>query len=270
MSASPWRADGFARDMLHMAVQYPARAARAYLPERADDGHTALGWAAEHRALMTAPMPSAHGDFRMGFSFIKKDLILDADRGWPIHIDLDGEEPNDVDTAVAAALGEHGFDPDALPRRTPYEEELPTHARFDMAGAADGLDGFADMYAWSAAALHLVRAAEGGRSVRFWPHHIDVATLIAIDETGAEEDRSVGVGVAPGEGDAPVPYVYVTPWPYPRAGDLPDAPAPFAWHVEGYTALTAPYADFAEMTSERFAENLAPAVKACRAVLGAV
>src|SRR5436309_13363111 len=45
-----------ARQQVHQAVQWLARAARAYLQPRADDGHTSLGWDDSLNGFVTHPM----------------------------------------------------------------------------------------------------------------------------------------------------------------------------------------------------------------------
>src|SRR5215468_3193494 len=46
-----------ARLAAHCAVQWLARAARAYIPPRADDSHTNLGWDQALGGLTTHPLP---------------------------------------------------------------------------------------------------------------------------------------------------------------------------------------------------------------------
>src|SRR5581483_7681721 len=45
-----------ARLQAHYAVQWLARAARAYVPERPDDSHTNLGWDGDFGGFVTHPL----------------------------------------------------------------------------------------------------------------------------------------------------------------------------------------------------------------------
>jgi hypothetical protein len=79
-------------------------------------------------------------------------------------------------------------------------------------------------------------------SVRCWPHHFDLATLITVTaaKETAESIRSVGVGLSPGDEHYGEPYFYVTPWPYPDPKKLPPLPEIGRWHTKNFTAAVLP------------------------------
>ena len=71
-----------------------------------------------------------------------------------------------------------------------------------------------------------------------WPHHFDIATVVAFDPPGAGNPRSIVIGVSPGDHYYPQPYVYVSPYPLPKGATLP----PLAlghWHTEGFVGAVA-------------------------------
>ena len=82
-------------------------------------------------------------------------------------------------------------------------------------------------------------AAVATPSVRCWPHHYDIATLLSLDEGDPETARSVGIGLSPGDSAYAEPYLYCNPWPVPE-GSLPAARSPLQWHTEGFTSLVCP------------------------------
>ena len=133
---------------------------------------------------------------------------------------------------MEGALGTQG----ALPRRT---EEMPDHpvasgAAFDADPAA--LAELARWYGNAALALQEVREGHAGAgAVRVWPHHFDIATLIALDtDADPERARSIGVGMTPGDASYPQPYYYVLPWPTPASDELPLLEGGGRWQREGW------------------------------------
>src|SRR6185436_9917469 len=97
-----------------------------------------------------------------------------------------------------------------------------------------------EVAAWLDAAHHLLsgvaRRHSGASAVRLWPHHFDVATLIALDPDGdPEAARSIGAGLALGDTFKPEPYIYITPWPYPSKDRELPALDGGSWNTEGWT-----------------------------------
>jgi hypothetical protein len=81
---------------------------------------------------------------------------------------------------------------------------------------------------------NLVQETPGASPIHMWPHHFDMATLVALPTPENQEQRSVGLGFSPGDGGYGEPYWYVTPWPYPPADQLPTLPGPGTWHHQGW------------------------------------
>jgi hypothetical protein len=124
--------------------------------------------------------------------------------------------------------------------------EIPAHRVGEGARFSQGRDpehaALAALYA-SAAALLTEVAATGpaGSSVRCWPHHFDIATLLTVRAAkGDEPARTVGVGMAPAGGGYDAWYWYVTPWPYPDPGTLPSLPGGGHWHTEAWVGAVLP------------------------------
>lgn len=88
-------------------------------------------------------------------------------------------------------------------------------------------------------------------TVRSWPHHYDVGTLLLLDDEDPETARSIGVGLSPGDGSYAEPYFYCSPWPVPDTARLGSAPDGLKWHLDGFVSLIAT-ANSLESTTEPY------------------
>ncbi len=171
---------------------------------------------------------------------------------------------------VAPAYGHDGMDDRAL---RPVGYGLPDHP-VDHGTAFTEISGLhrAQVERWTSAtatALEAVRRSNpGASSVRCWPHHFDLATLLPLDPEGsdAESARSIGVGMTPGDAGIGEIYLYVTPWPYPQARRGPSLPAGGTWHTEGWFGATL-RASAASGSTEAVIEFYDAAIAACRDML---
>jgi hypothetical protein len=228
-----------ARLQAHHAVQWLARAARAFVPPQPGDSHTNLGWDDALDGFTTHPLT---GDLHLGLHIPPLTLVLIGTRAQQ-RFALDGH----IDADARRWLGAHGLDARALDAKAPYE--IPDHpVTRGAAYAAGGLgDALAELAAWFAnanASLEKSRHQMSARGlapspVRIWPHHFDMATLTLLAAGSAEHARSVNAGFSPGDEHYDEPYFYLSPYPYPDPAELPPLPAPGHWHVHGFTAAVA-------------------------------
>lgn len=226
-----------ARHLAHHACQWPSRAARANLAPRPDDGHSALHWHTRLEALVCEPFGDTD-KFACGFRFTDAALL------WLRDDSLLATHPiRDADDAVHW-LDERLADAGLARASTvamPYE--LETAAEFASAPAlVNELRTLGRTFATAHQLLctfvsELPPVHPGPSPIRCWPHHFDIATLIALEVGEPEVARAVGVGVSPGDQTIAEPYAYVSAWPTPDAGSLRGAPAPFVWHTSGFVAL---------------------------------
>jgi hypothetical protein len=237
-----------ARVQAHHAVQWLARAARAYVPAQPDDSHTNLGWDEAFGGFETHKMQGA----RIGVKIAPLSLaILEGRDSTPSRIlPLEGLKEGDIRGWLGEELGHLGLDARALDKPLPYS--IPHHKL--SAGAPYTVqilgDGFRDLATWySNANQSLARVSKLAAArkleaspVRCWPHHFDFATLISLDpQLGkSEKARSVGAGLSPGDEHYNEPYFYITPYPYPPAAKLPPVPEIGAWHTKSFTAAVLP------------------------------
>jgi hypothetical protein len=234
-----------ARIEAHYAVQWLARAARAFVPPRPDDGHTNLDWDGALDGFLTHPLID---DVRLGLSIADLTLVLRDEQSGAEYFVLDTRTDADARRWLGAQLAACGLDAAKLDPPAPYA--MPDHALAHGGTYAAGAlaDALTELTAWFANASMSLGALDErmtGRGLkasplRCWPHHFDIATLTLVEGGEAEHAPSVNAGFSPGDEHYAEPYFYVSPYPYPEPAKLPPLPEVGHWHVKGFTAAIAP------------------------------
>lgn len=165
-SGSPWRkVEGVDRSALrearlqaHHAVQWLARAARAYATPGPDDRHTNLGWDDAIAGLTTHALPQGTV---LGLNISDLTLILwEGSRmaGSPA-IGLDGRRDADIRQWLGRHVSAKGLDANALDAPAPYQ--IPEHpiGRGAPYGAAGLAAALAELVAWYANANQVLGEA---------------------------------------------------------------------------------------------------------------
>ena len=228
-----------ARVQAHFAAQWLARAARAYVPARPDDGHTNLGWDDALGGFVTHAFPDGA---RLGLKLGDLTLMVlegagaDASNTLP----LGGCGDTQARAWLGRQLAARGLDPNALDAPSPYE--MPARANgavYAAAELAEFLGVLAVWYSNANAVLGASRREIIGRipdapPVRCWPHHFDLDTLVTV-----APGRTTGVGFSPGDDFYDEPYFYVSLYPAPDVASLPRLPAIGHWHAKPFTAAIA-------------------------------
>jgi hypothetical protein len=278
-----------ARLQLHWAAQAASAPGRQLLEHRPDFSEQCLRWAGGPRALA---QELVHGvwPFRSALRPSPPAIVLlDANDRITAEILLDGQTLEEVygwlEKEIPRRVGRRLLQPLQRPG-----EGLPEHGvgagegeseRFSVIDTA----AFSEVGRWFGNAHRLLAGVAdvhpGASAVRCWPHHFDIATLIALDvEAGADTDpaidpekaRSIGVGLTPGDAVRPYPYFYVTPWPYPKDRELPALEGGGVWNTEGWIGavletpalLSAGTGEAQAAQAERF---VASAIAACQTLL---
>jgi hypothetical protein len=233
-----------ARLAAHHALQWLARAARAFVPPQPDDSHTNVGWDDALDGFTSHPFK---GELRLGLRVTDLTLVL-AGAGAQQSFALDRHTDADARQWLGRQIAAHDLDPGRLDAKLPYE--IPDHAvahgaAYGGGALADALVEFAAWFANAHRSLDAVREQMIARGlapspVRTWPHHFDMATLTLLETGSAEHARSVNAGFSPGDEHYEEPYFYVSPYPYPDPAKLPVLPALGHWHLRGFTAAIAP------------------------------
>ena len=231
-----------ARLQAHHAVQWLARAARAYVPPQPDDGHTNLGWDRALGGFTTHPLTDGAW---LSLRLTDLTLALHAGEGNVEHFNLEGHPDAHARRWLGEQLGKRGFDARALDAPSPYE--MPTHAvsRGTPYGTAGLKDALAELAAWfgnAALSLGVVQERMTARHleaspVRCWPHHFDLATLTTL--TARDPTGYIGAGLSPGDDYYDEPYFYVSVHPKPDPAALPDLPALGHWHQRDFIGAVA-------------------------------
>jgi len=233
------------RRQTHHAVQWLARAARAYVPPRPDDNHTNLGWDDKLDGFATHRLKD---DVRLGLKIADLTLVLHGEgsertRAFP----LNGRSDPVARKWLGARLSAIGLDESLLDMPSPYK--MPEHTMaggvvYEAVGRGDVLAELAAWFSNANHALNDIREDMIGRKftaspVRCWPHHFDLATLISLEPGHDGKARSVNAGLSPGDEYYDEPYYYVSPYPYPDAASLPHLPKLGHWHTRDFTAAIA-------------------------------
>jgi len=253
MSEHPVADIAAARAHMHRDAQWLARLARSYAEPVDDDSHTALDWR-DGAMVLSTPL-SLHGQDAMqlhgAYDLITRRVWIGRGGSQSLGSDndglaLDGQTDDELEATFRDAMAAHGADPNCFEMSLPYDDEVPPMPPEPPDSAATA--ALANLFANAHAALTTVAAGQSGASpVRIWPHHFDIATLIAVDAPTGHADRparTIGVGMSPGDASSPEPYVYIAPWPAPPSERLATTPATppagLGWHTVGYTALVGP------------------------------
>ena len=211
-----------ARTVAHHALQWPTKAARANLEaaRRRQPFEPHMGSRA--RRAVSQPLPAGDATVRVGLRLaglalivMRGNLVLDT-------YELAGRRDSMVGVWLDSSLRALGLKP-ATAVTLPYT--IPSHpvargSAYSFSGESEAFDELVRWFDAAAEVLEEVRSGyTDGRAdaARCWPHHFDIATVVALDPPGAETARSIGIGMSPGDHYYPQPYFYVSPYPCRRA-----------------------------------------------------
>jgi hypothetical protein len=235
-----------ARLQAHYALQWLARAARAYIPPQPDDSHTSLRWDHDFDCFMTRPW---RDHSRLSLQIASLTLALHG--GEPTDaqsLSLSGHTDADARQWLGERLGARGLDPQALDAPSPYG--IPVHAiaqgaAYDANGTADALAETAACFANAEFFLNriekqMIEHKFSASPVRCWPHHFDLATLTMLPTPDPDMTGYVGTGISPGDEHYDEPYFYVSVYPGPEPAALPALPTLGHWHTRDFIAAILP------------------------------
>jgi hypothetical protein len=155
------------------------------------------------------------------------------------------------------------YPPDDFP-----DSELARSATFSLQFPTSSL---ADYYASANQVLQALTQSEPlASTVRIWPHHFDIATLITLPNADNEVTLTVGVGLSPGDSSYNEPYWYVTPYPYPENREnLPILAGNGFWHTSGWVGAVLTASQFGEPSTsiEQVTSFVNSAIAACKVLL---
>jgi hypothetical protein len=230
----------------HHAIQWLARAARAFIPPQPDDGHTSLGWDPVLGGFTTYPLKDGSWlslrmiDLTLALHGGESDMRVQS-------YSLNGRTDMLARQWLGEQLGARGFAAQALDTLAPYE--IPAHAiaegrPYDPARLTDALSELAAWFGNAALSLGSIQRQMIGRGcssspVRCWPHHFDIATLTMLPAQSADAAKYIGAGLSPGDQYYDEPYFYVSVYPEPDPQLLPTLPMLGHWHERDFVAAVA-------------------------------
>jgi len=222
-----------ARVQAHWAAQVLSAAGETFVAHAEDTSHTAMQWDAALAALAGAELP---GPERLRLALRVRDLALllvDASRRPLASQPLAGRTLAEADAWAAGAV--RAATSGRLDRALAHPDyELPPHAlarRGRFEAAAPALAELARWYANADAELReLAARTSGAGAVLCWPHHFDLAALVAV-ETGLDgaAAKTIGIGLSPGDEFVAEPYWYVNHGPEAESPRLPPLAAGEWW-----------------------------------------
>jgi hypothetical protein len=236
-----------ARLQLHWAALLASQVGKRLLAPQPDFSQQSFEWIERGGgggSLLQGEVAGA-SPFRAGLRLADLTLVLAGAEGASLReLALSGRTVAEAHAWLAAEVDTLLGQPLDPPLESPaLSAEMPAHPvgtgrRFTLADAAP----FVEVARWFANADGLLREIAAGEShassVRCWPHHFDLATLITLQAGDTPESmRTVGAGLSPGDGGRAVPYFYVTPWPYPKspnASELPKLAGGGTWNTEDW------------------------------------
>jgi len=227
-----------ARIQAHLATQWLARVARAYVAARPEDGHTNLGWDDALGGLVTHPLADGA---QLGLRIADLTLVWLDSPGRKDGFALDARHDADACEWLGRHARAHGLEAQALDAAPPYG--LPAFAGGDVYTAAALAEPLGELAIWFSNANETLAATRqwlatrkiDAPPVRCWPHHFDLDTLVTL-----APGRTTGIGFEPGDEHYDEPYFYVSLHPAPDVAALPPLPAIGHWDAKNFTAAIAP------------------------------
>lgn len=233
------------RTELHNAAQYIAATGRSLLPERPDHSQTTMKWSDERQALVGETI-GENRQFRLALKPAELTLLVIGEPGMETReLHLDGHSMAEGFQWLRKQVDRLGGDSKKLSFQLPYSILSPM--KEDESFAFESEDPFRELAVYYANANAVLRAVTGqlpdAGSVRCWPHHFDIGTLVVLDPSKpTEEARSVGFGLSPGDENYSEPYFYVNPWPVPDGpkNSFPRLDGRAMWHTERWVGAVLP------------------------------
>lgn len=175
---------------VHLAAQYLAMAGKSFLPPKADDSHTNIGFVPDTEMLETLPLHPSGLQLAFHYSDFSLKWVSDTTHSLPLH----GKSHREIVTWIRSQV-------DGSPLTPPYRYEL--HYDLPYSAQGDFLFELGDP-AQLQELLHLRKL--GHRAIRsfldrenlqsdicIWPHHFDTGALVPLDNGSG---KSIGLGLA--------------------------------------------------------------------------
>lgn len=233
------------RVQLHYAVQFIAAANAAFVAPQPDYSHTSLIWDAKLQSFAGYEIQAA-SPFRVVIDPVSLTLrLLDSQQETIAALPLAGNTRDAGLTWLKQELSQLGMDADGVSFLDYPPDDFPDHPLAHGGAFATparaALQELAAYYANTDLLLQpIIASTEGASTLRIWPHHFDIATLIQLPSANPDTPLTIGVGLSPGDTSYPMPYWYISPYPYPPITDLPTLAGGGFWHTHHWVGAVLP------------------------------
>ncbi|MEM7369401.1 MAG: hypothetical protein AAF587_12435 [Bacteroidota bacterium] len=258
-----------ATEQVHRAAQYLSMAGKFFLPHKADDSHTNMGWNPEHAWLYSHELPTYSGHFLGLHPETMRLLLINQDHSIEKAYNLIGKTQKDGVAWIKGTLKQYGIDTSAYKIVLHYE--IPDHdihhgAPFRALSPA-AYAGFSKVRSMGHEVMEqLVATIPQASETRTWPHHFDIGNFLPL-HTDAEgkTDRALYVGLAIPDHLADDYYFYVTHGYQHGQADystLPPLPSGGYWNRKEFVGAFLLLADLIQSgSSEQQIDNVSAFMK---------
>ncbi len=226
---------------LHQATQLVAMAGKYFIPEAADDSHTASRWIPEKDLQLGNLITAGKQDFHVGLSYPDFALqILSADRTALTAFPLNGKTFPEAFQWLHGQLETQGLDAGKLLPKMHFD--IPDHPV--KHGNPFRVENFENMQ-------ELARHRTNGHLLQqyflellhreeelfIWPHHFDEGLYLPLTFEGEAPTSSISFGLAMPDVYYPEPYFYITAWEKEVKISIKDVKniTPGHWHQQDWS-----------------------------------
>jgi len=210
-------------EQLHIAAQYLTAASKSFVPTKADDSHTNLGWNHQTKSLETRDLNPQGLRLTLNHEFFSLD-VTHPKSGVEASFPLEGATHLDTVAWIGREMQFCGID-------TPFEFDL----HFDLPYIEDFDDqkftGIDEKEAMAIGQLRWMadKAVQSAQNlfsdlsdVRVWPHHFDSGALGTLK---SNPDISIGLGLSIPDNLSDTYYFYVSGYKGEKAIDTAGFPS---------------------------------------------
>lgn len=245
---------------LHYAIQLIAATGAALAEPQSDYSHTSLCWN-PNLWLFVGAIIAANQPFRVAIDPVALTiLILNENDVKLAELSLHQKTLAEGLNWLKGEISKQRADADKVVFLSYPPDDFPDHAIAHGAPFArqqmEARQTLAASYAKTYELLQEIRTTTTAASpIRIWPHHFDMASLIALPETHNseicnQESKSIGIGLSPGDKSYDEPYWYVSPYPYPDIASLPHLEGNGFWHTTEWVGAVLPASRLEHCTTE--------------------
>ncbi len=223
-------------DNLHQAAQLVAMAGKYFIPETADDSHTASRWIADRGVQLGGWIQGGKQDFHVGLSYPDFALrLLTVDLKTMTAFSLNGKTFAEAFQWLRNQFKMQELDADRLLPKIHFD--IPDHPiKHDTPFRVENFDHMQELahHRTNGHLLHQYfrQLLHRDEDIFIWPHHFDEGLYLPLTFEGEAPTSSISFGLAIPDHYYHEPYFYVTAWEKEEKTNLTDRKitSPGHWH----------------------------------------